>query len=54
MNRLAGVGLALKKNEPALKERDSGSSGEASKIFDAWSGPVSEMPVTVTFRIQPD
>ena len=51
------VGFALKKDEPRLKETinrallDIEASGEAAKIFDAWFGPASDMPLKRTFRI---
>jgi polar amino acid transport system substrate-binding protein len=54
------VGFALKRDEPRLKDAinrallDIESSGEATKIFDAWFGPGSEMPMTRAFRIRPD
>ena len=54
------VGFAMKKDEPRFKDAinrallDIESSGEAEKIFHAWFGPGSEMPMQRTFRIQPD
>jgi polar amino acid transport system substrate-binding protein len=54
------VGFALNKDEPRLKQAindallDIESSGEAARIFDAWFGPGSEMPMTRSFRIRAD
>jgi polar amino acid transport system substrate-binding protein len=54
------VGFALKKDEPRFKGTinhallDIEASGEAAKIFDAWFGPTSEMPLKRTFRIIAD
>jgi polar amino acid transport system substrate-binding protein len=54
------VGFALKKDEPRFKDAvnrallDIEVSGEADKIFAAWFGPGSDMPLKRTFRIQPD
>lgn len=54
------VGFALKKDEPRFKDAvnrallDVEASGEAEKIFQAWFGPNSEMPLKRTFKIQPD
>jgi polar amino acid transport system substrate-binding protein len=52
------VGFALARNEPRLKAGidrallDLEASGEAEKIFAAWFGPGTEMPLKRTFRIQ--
>jgi polar amino acid transport system substrate-binding protein len=54
------VGFALKKDEPRFKAAinrallDVEASGEAEKIFKAWFGPGSDMPMERKFRIQPD
>ena len=54
------VGFALKKDEPRFKQAvnqallDTEASGEAEKIFAAWFGPGSQMPMERKFRIQPD
>ena len=54
------VGFALKKGEPRFKDAvnkallDVEASGEAAKIFEAWFGPGSEMPMKRSFKIQPD
>lgn len=54
------VGFAMKKNEPRFKDAinrallDIEALGEAEKIFAAWFGPGSDMPMQRTFRIQPD
>ena len=54
------VGFALKKGEPRFKDAinkallDVEASGDAAKIFEAWFGPGSEMPMKRSFKIQPD
>lgn len=54
------VGFAMKKDEPRFKDAvnrallDIEASGEAGKIFEAWFGPGSEIPMKRTFKIQPD
>ena len=54
------VGFALKKGEPRFKDAinkallDVEASGDAAKIFEAWFGPGSEMPMKRAFKIQPD
>jgi len=54
------VGFALKKGEPRFKDAvnkallDVEASGEAAKIFEAWFGAGSEMPMKRSFKIQPD
>jgi len=54
------VGFALKKGEPRFKDAvnkallDVETSGEAAKIFEAWFGAGSEMPMKRSFKIQPD
>ena len=54
------VGFALKKDEPRLKAAinqallDIEDSGEAAKIWDAWFGPGTDMPMARTFKIQAD
>lgn len=54
------VGFALKKGELRFKDAinkallDVEASGEAAKIFEAWFGPGSEMPMKRSFKIQPD
>ena len=53
------VGFALAKNEPRLKAAldrallDLEASGAAAKIFAAWFGTDSEMPLTRSFKIEP-
>ena len=54
------VGFAMKKDEPRFKDMinrallDIETSGEASKIFETWFGPGTDMPMKRAFRIQPD
>lgn len=54
------VGFALKKDEPRLRATinqallDIESSGEAARIWDAWFGPGSEMPMERKFKVQAD
>jgi polar amino acid transport system substrate-binding protein len=54
------VGFALKKDEPRLKSAinrallDIEDSGEAAKIWDAWFGPGTDMPMTRSFKIKAD
>lgn len=54
------VGFALKKDEPRLKAAinqallEIESSGDAAKIWNAWFGPGTDMPMARTFKIQAD
>jgi polar amino acid transport system substrate-binding protein len=54
------VGFALKKDEPRLRAAINQAllgmenSGEAARIWDAWFGPRSDMPMERKFRIQAD
>jgi polar amino acid transport system substrate-binding protein len=54
------VGFALKKDEPGLRAAINQallgieSSGEAARIWDAWFGPRSDMPMERKFTIQAD
>jgi polar amino acid transport system substrate-binding protein len=54
------VGFALKMDEPRLKAAinqallEIESSGDAAKIWNAWFGPGTDMPMARTFKIQAD
>ena len=54
------VGFAMKKDEPRFKEAinkallDVETSGDATKIFEAWFGPKSQEPMARKFKIQAD